>query len=168
MNRTFITELENRIRTIPSIRHVGIHNNDVEQNATGEGTQYALPAVFISFPEGSPYEYIGAGVQRTDKTIVRLVIVSIATSKEYVLQSLDLKQVIYDTIQKWNATNSGPMTRVHEYTDEDHTQIFRFEQDYEVSIRDDSNNVDKDKIGHFPWAFVINGEFTLSVENEDD
>lgn len=129
------------------IKHVDLFNSQFTHEEQGTGQTYGSPAVFISFPEETPWESNQKGIDYGNLVID--IYVSQMSAETTPLDFFDLVDSVHFQMQGFtdpdSNTEPGTLQRLTSGRVEDHTQrlIWRFK--YVAPFLDNSGFEDKDK-----------------------
>jgi hypothetical protein len=149
MKQLFL-DLEAKLLTLlngdqsPTLKYVRMWNNQLKLVEMGKMELFQHPACFISFVTGQTNNFLGGeGVQLYDPLIIELHILDWQVDAgdgtfAQNLEVFDLKQRIYQLMQKFKASKASPMIRIAESQDYEHAGVYHFIQTYQTTYIDDS------------------------------
>lgn len=134
------------VALVPELMYVHVYNNQFSQ-ITDEGREsysFPFPCAFVEIVTPSEISQLGNGVQMYEDVIVRIHIGDdyynnhTDGSQDENLRIFDLRQKVYEALQKFTPDKCVTFVRVEETQDFDHTNVYHFVQDYKTNYIDHS------------------------------
>lgn len=139
--KTIITELTDLIKlNIPEFRAVGAWNNQLQAMSDGVGYEVPMPALFIEIASPSNIEQLGAGYQLYEVDVILHICHANYNNTGDLIDSdlmiFDLKQQVFELIQRKELTLCSELVRVSESTDTNHDTVIDYVQIYKTTYLD--------------------------------
>lgn len=162
-------DIRNQLESETSVTHVRLWNNQIELSEKGEQIPFQFPACFIDFPNIS-WAQKGKGTQSSDNLNIRVYVCfeSFATSEnEEDLALFDLRSEVYLALNDYKPTGAGPLQRIAETTDTNHTNVYVWIMDFTTSYQD--------KVAEYPrnselatiTTITLNGDMIIDPNTVD-
>lgn len=139
--KSIITELTALIKTeISDFIAVGLWNNQLQAMEDGTGYEVPMPACFIELSSPTETEQLGNGVQMyAVNVIVHICHANYNNVGDLIdadLAIFDLKQKVYELLQRYELTKCAELVRISEETDSNHDTVVHYIQTYVTSYMD--------------------------------
>lgn len=158
------------IAQCPDIQFVHIYNNQFSQ-ITDEGRDnfsFPFPCAFVEIVAPNEIQQLGNGAQLYEGVIVRIHIGDdyynnyTDGSQDENLRIFDLRQSVYDALQKFTPDKCVTFVRVEESQDFDHTNVYHYIQDYKTNYVDISRvEPVGGSVGEPPFTLVVQPTYTI-------
>lgn len=150
----FLALQQHITNSLPTVQTVRMWNNNVNMLIGGNDSVYALPAVFVEFPDEIKWDQLGNGIQIVDPLIVKFHVIedfydAQDGTQDQNLEIFSLTDALRDCLQDWMPStltiNSGGFytkyagtynlpfgvfTRSKETQDKNHSNVYHFIQEY--------------------------------------
>jgi hypothetical protein len=121
---------------VPTVLFVRMFNDQFNQTEEGSIYEIPYPFVLIEFDDAQEIHQLGGGYQLYDPVTVRLHIGHvqiISANQEENLSVFDLKDQIFQAMQKFEPAGAVAFVRTSETRDYQHTNIYHFIQEYKTN-----------------------------------
>ena len=137
--RQLYTDIKTKLQGITPELFVAVYNGQFEQIEAQEIYSFPFPCAFIEIVSESEVEQLGNGVQIFDPLYVKIHIGHTfynGDNQEENLAIFDLKQTIFQALQKFEPDGAVAFIRLSEEQDTDHTDVYHFIQTYTTNYVD--------------------------------
>jgi hypothetical protein len=139
--KSIITELVDLIKAeIPEFFAVGVWNNQLQAMADGVGYEVPMPSLFVELQNPNNVQQLGMGVQLYELYVVIHICHAnynnVGDMIDADLEIFDLKQKVFELIQRVELTKCCELVRIAEDTDINHDTVVHYIQTYTTNFTD--------------------------------
>jgi hypothetical protein len=127
--------------SVPTLKHVRLWNNQLEYMEAGIQVPFAFPAIFIEF-QNVEYTDLQNFQQQAEMDLILHICNEVwnTSNQEEQLDIFDLKDEIFASMSQIKLGKGGSVTRVREFPDNEHTNVYHLQQHWRVTYAETSAN----------------------------